>query len=192
MRLLFVLLLLSANLFAQKRDSVFVKTSDYQVMYSEKLEQPLWVKYVVKCPNGNYPRKGMDFYTNDSIHTSDNLDYQDNIYDKGHMAPAADFNCDSLTLSVTFSYLNCALQNQSLNRGVWKKLEMHERELANGSNKVSVEIICVFSKTSIKLPSGATVPDGFYKIIRYSGKTIKYYFPNVTPTDTDYTKYLVK
>lgn len=195
----FILLLTTLNAsprsfvttFPQKRDSIVVKTPIYEVLYSQKFEQPIWVKYTVKCPNGNYPRKGMDFYTNDTIHTSDDNDYVNNIYDKGHMAPAADFNCDSATLVITFSYLNCALQNENLNRGVWKKLESYERELAN-TNKVEVKILCVFSKKSIKLSSGATVPDGFYKLIKYSGHTLKYYFPNITPTESDYNKYLVK
>jgi endonuclease G len=161
-------------------------------MYSEKLEHPIWVKYNVRCPDGNYPRKGMDFYTNDSIHTSDNLDYENDLYDKGHLAPAADFNCDRATLLITFSYLNCALQNQYLNRGVWKKLEVYERELAKNNPIVEIKILCVYSKNSVKKSTGATVPDGFYKIITYSGKTLKFYFPNKKPVSDDYNAYLVK
>lgn len=192
MRLLILFLFLSLNLVAQKRDSVFVRTTIFDVMYSEKLEQPLWLNYSVKCPNGKFPRAGMDFYTNDSIHTSNNSDYHNNIYDKGHLAPAADFNCDSQTLIITFSYLNCALQNQSLNRGAWKHLESYERELAKIHPIVEVKIYCVFSKKSIKLSTGATVPDGFYKIIKYQNTTLTFYFPNQTPKFRDYMKYLVK
>lgn len=192
MRLLILFFLLTTNIFAQGRDSVFVKSPIFEVMYSEKLEQPIWLKYNVRCPDGNYPRTGMDFYTNDSIHTSDDVDYQRNIYDKGHLAPAADFNCDRQTLLITFSYLNCALQNQSLNRGAWKMLEEYERELARKHPIVEVKVYCVYSKKSIKLKTGATVPDGFWKIITYSGKTLKFYFPNVSPKYNDPMKYLVK
>jgi DNA/RNA endonuclease G (NUC1) len=108
MKKLLLLTLLSTipfGIFAQKklRDSVYIKTDIFEVVYSEVLEQPKFVKYTVKCPNGTASRAGMDFYTCDSIKTSDNKDYEKNIWDKGHMGPAADFNCDKETLYKTFS-----------------------------------------------------------------------------------------
>jgi endonuclease G len=188
-----VLLILPTLLFSQKlRDKVHINAGIYEVIYSEVLEQPLWVKYVVKCPNGDASRKGMDFYTVDSVKTSDPFDYYNNEYDKGHMAPAADFNCTREMLYKTFSYLNCSLQNQDLNRTTWRLLEARERLLAGEYPVVIVEINCVFSKTSIKLPTGATVPDGYYKTIRYGNKVDKYYFKNDKPTTLDYSKYLLK
>ena len=92
-KLIFLLLLLPTLLFGQKlRESVKVKTQIYEVIYSEKLEQPTWIRYTVQCPEGTASRSGMDFYTNDSIKTSNAADYVNNLYDKGHLAPAADFN----------------------------------------------------------------------------------------------------
>ena len=188
--LIFPLLLFSQT---KLRDSVFVKAEIYEVIYSEVLEQPRMVKYTVLCPDGKASRSGMDFYINDSIKTSDNLDYVSNVYDKGHLAPAADFNCTREMLFKTFSYLNCSLQNQYLNRGVWRMLEEHERTLAAKENVV-VTIEIVFSKNSKKLPSGATVPDGYYKTIylEESKKTIKYYFPNVKPDRSTFASYQIK
>ena len=174
-RILLLVLLLPVLAFGQKlREAVKVKTPVYEVVYNEKLEQPTWIQYTVQCPNGTASRAGMDFYVNDSIKTSDAADYVNNVYDKGHLAPAADFNCTKELLYQTFSYLNCALQNQHLNRGVWRMLEEYERELAK-TEKVTVTITLVFDKKSIKLPSGATVPSGFYKTIylEKSKKTIK-------------------
>ena len=192
--LIFILFsIIPFSLFSQKlREKVHIKSDIFEVIYSEVLEQPLYVKYRVLCPNGSASRSGMDFYTNDSVHTSDGADYFNNIYDKGHMAPAADFNCTKEMLYKTFSYLNCSLQNQYLNRTTWRLLEVRERLLANEHKNVTVEIICVFSKTSIKLSTGATVPDGYYKIIKYGNKVEKYYFKNDKPSTMDYSKYLVK
>jgi DNA/RNA endonuclease G (NUC1) len=134
----------------------------------------------------------MDFYTCDSILTSDNKDYENNPYDKGHLAPAADFNCDRDMLYKTFTYLNCSLQQENLNRTTWRLLEARERELAKTNKTVVVEIRCVYSPKSVVLPSGATVPDGYFKTIKY-GKTIeKYYFKNEKPLTTDYTKFIIK
>jgi len=195
-KILFIILLgiIPFGINAQKklRTSVHIKSDIFELMYSEALEQPVWVKYTVLCNNGTASRAGMDFYTNDSVHTSDAGDYVNNIYDKGHMAPAADFNCTKEMLYKTFSYLNCSLQNQDLNRTTWRLLEVRERELAITNKRVDVEIQCVFTKHSIKLSSGATVPDGYYKIIKYGTKIEQYYFKNEKPITTDYLKYLIK
>ena len=190
-KLLFVLLLTPVLATAQLRDSVKINAGIYEAIYSEKLESPLLVKYTVLCPNGTTSRAGMDFYTNDSVKTSSNEDYVKNEWDKGHMAPAADFNCDKIMLKKTFSYLNCTLQHQDLNRTTWRLLESYERELAL-KYSVVVEIKCVFSKKSLVLSTGATVPDAYYKKIKYNNKTETYYFKNEKPSTTDFKKYLVK
>ena len=192
--LLTLIFILPIFVFSQKtlRDSIYIKTNMFEIVYSEKLQQPKFIRYTVQCPNGTASRKGMDFYTVDSILTSDNLDYVNNPYDKGHLAPAASFSCDRETLYKTFTYLNCSLQQENLNRTTWRLLEERERELAKKHKVVIVEIRCVYSPKSIVLPTGATVPDGYYKTIKY-GKTMeKYYFKNEKPLTTDYTKFIIK
>ena len=91
-----------------------------------------------------------------------------------------------------FSYVNCALQDQYLNRGVWRMLEVQEREWSK-SETVQVTIKCIFDNNSIKLPTGATIPTGFYKIIylEKSKKTYTFYFPNVKPTKSKFNEYLI-
>jgi endonuclease G len=177
--------------FAQLRDSVYVKTSIFDVVYSEKLQQPKWVEYAVLCTDGTISRKGLDFYPVKGIATSTNEDYENNIYDKGHLAPAADFNCDKENLKQSFSYLNCALQHEKLNRGVWRLLEAHERELAK-KYTVIVEIRMNYSDKSLVLKTGATVPDSFTKTIIYNNKQEKYFFKNEEPKSSDYNIYKVK
>jgi DNA/RNA endonuclease G (NUC1) len=191
--LLVSLTLLSLSSFSQKklRDSINIKTDIFEIVYSEILEQPKLVKYIVKCPNGTASRAGMDFYTCDSVKTSDNKDYEKNPYDKGHMGPAADFNCDKETLYKTFTYINCSLQQENLNRTTWRLLEVRERELAKTYKIVQVEIRCIFDSKSILLPTGATVPTAYRKVIKYDGKVETYYFKNEKPLSTDFTKYKI-
>jgi endonuclease G len=193
MKKILLLLLLTTSFlsFGQLRDSVYVKTDIFEVSYSEKLEQPLRIKYHVNCTDGQASRQGMDFYTEKEYKTSDAKDYENNVYDKGHLAPAADFNCDKVMLYKTFTYLNCTLQNQYLNRGTWRFLELYERELAK-KYSVDVEIKLIYSDKSIKLPTGATVPDAFLKIIKYNGITEKYYFLNEKPKSSDFKLYIIK
>lgn len=189
--LLKVFLFFSVLSHGQFRDSIYIKTTIFDLVYSEKLQQPKWIEYTVKCSDGKISRKGLDFYTCDSIITSDNFDYENNVYDKGHLAPAADFNCNKDALKMTFTYLNCVLQHEKLNRGVWKQLESYERELSK-KYKVTVEIRCYFSNKSTKLPTGATVPDGFVKIISYANTEEKYYFKNEPPLKPDFKLYKIK
>jgi len=174
------------------RDSIYIKTDMFEIVYSEKLQQPKFIRYTVQCPDGSAPRTGMDFYVCDSIVTSDNKDYEGNHYDKGHLAPAADFNCTKEMLLKTFTYLNCSLQQENLNRTTWRLLEARERELAKKNKTVIVEIRCIYTNKSIVLPTGATVPDGYYKTIKYGKTTEKYYFKNEKPASTDFTKYMIK
>jgi endonuclease G len=168
------------------RDSVNYQTPNFRIVYSEVLEQPKWVRYTVLCPDGKASRKGMDFYTESSVITSSNPDYVNNEWDKGHMAPAADFNCTTEMLRQTFSFVNCALQNESLNRGAWRLLEAYERELAK-TNQVSVYIKLDFGKNV--LPTGANVPTGFYKEIKTPKDRLCFYFKNEKPVSTDFNKY---
>ena len=186
-----ILLFLQISVFSQLRDSVYVQTAIFNIVYSEKLQQPKWVEYAVLCHDGKISRKGLDFYPVKGISTSTNEDYENNIYDKGHLAPAADFNCNQDYLKQTFSYLNCVLQHEKLNRGAWRLLESHERELAK-QYKVSVEIRMNYSKNSKVLTTGATIPDSFTKTIMYNNKKEKYFFKNEEPKSSDYNNYKVK
>jgi endonuclease G len=192
MKKLLLLLLLPLVGFGQLKDSVYVKTDIYEVMYSEKLEQPLWVKYQVACTDGKASRKGMDFYVDKKIHTSDAKDYIHNVYDKGHCAPAADFNCNREMLFKTFSYLNCTLQNDKLNRVHWRLLEDYERLLAYTEGPVYVEIRMVFDKNPRRVPAGAAIPTAFYKIIKTRSKKLTFFFKNEQPSKPTFADYQVR
>ncbi len=188
-KILIILLLLTTATYCQTRDRVAFNIDGlYRGEYSEVLEQPLWVEYTVKCSTSKVERKGMNFIVPTDIKTSDDYDYIDNIYDKGHLAPAAAFACNEVSLRKTFSYLNSALQHQGLNRGQWSRLEAFERDLSN-FYEVKVKIIVLFKSNSKKLPSGATIPSGFRKIIKFAGKVVVFEFPNMDTKGTNWIDY---
>ena len=189
--LLTLTLILLAQLGFAQQDSIYVvQTPIYTVYYSPSKEQPVRLEYNITCPNGNVERRG-DFYTTPRYHTSDGLDYVDNEWDKGHLAPAATFSCTEAELKMTFSYLNCVLQHESLNRGVWARLERFERSLAYFYD-VSVVVEVDFDKQCQVLPTGATVPKGFYKTIYWGGRSVRFYFPNIETTGKDWHEFEVK
>ena len=188
--LLFILFFLPLLSLAQLRDSIYVTTSIFDVVYSEQLQQPKWVEYSVLCNDGTLSRKGLDFYPVKGIITSTSEDYENNIYDKGHLAPVAHFNCDKDYMRQTFSYLNCVLQHEKLNRGVWRVLEIHERELAK-QGEVKVEVRMIYSDNSKVLTTGATVPDAFIKTIITKNGCEKYFFKNEEPKYPNYQSYKI-
>jgi len=191
-KLIFVLSLLFAfqSCAQPKQDLVLWNTPYFVIKYSETLEQPVTIRYSVACTDGTASRKGLDFHTESGIHTSDNADYYKNVWDKGHMAPAGSFNCDENMLWETFTYLNCALQHEKLNRGVWKELEERERYLTDWSGFSAQVYIEVDFGTSIeRVPAGAAIPIGFYKEIFVNDYRECYWFPNSDPVDKDLAEF---
>ena len=164
------------------RQSVLVENNVFKVNYSETLEQPLWVIYTSENRPKNVDRGSMNFYVDKEVCTSDNKDYYRNVWDKGHMAPAATFSDSYENLKLTFSYLNCSLQNQYLNRGEWRLLEEQEREWDDLEN-LTIKVIPVYTDQSERLPTKAVIPDAYHKHIKFENQgVIKcYFFLNVKP-----------
>ena len=178
-----VFVFVSQSLFAQaKRDSVLVETPVFTVMYSEVLEQPLWIKYRSTNLPTNVNRGHMNFYKEANVHTSDDADYKANLYDKGHGAPAATFSDNMENLKQTFSYLNSIMQDQYLNRGEWRMLEEQERKW-DDEEPLTVTIKIFFDKPAKRVSTGAAIPSHMEKHIHFekSKKWKCYVFLNEKP-----------
>lgn len=177
----------STLLYAQQDELrvVEVRTDIYEITYSQAYQQPLTIKYTVICDatSPSYSRHGMRFTKVDGIKTSSSSDYVDNIWDKGHMAPANTFSCKEEWLETTFTYVNCALQHQNLNRGAWAELEAFERDLAAIYDDVEVDIMIFFSEEWTTNSDPARIPSSFIKTISWvedggNHKSISFDFPN--------------
>tara|TARA_E500000075_G_scaffold27004_1_gene23744 strand:- start:27 stop:677 length:651 start_codon:yes stop_codon:yes gene_type:complete len=184
--------LITNSLTRERVDSLLVSNNIFQISYNEKFEQPNWIKYTVRDIVKNADRDGMQFYTVDSIYTSDDKDYYANRWDRGHMAPAGSFNDSYENLYSTFSYLNVALQYDDLNRGTWVQLEEQVRQWADEIGDIDIEIYLEFDSTHVVLDSGAHVPTAFYKYVIFPDSSKKcYYFPNSTP-DKSWQEYEIE
>jgi len=164
---------------------VEIKTDIYEISYSQTYQQPLIIDYTVICDATarSYPREGISFKKYPGLKTSSSSDYSDNIWDKGHMAPASTFDCKKEWLETTFSYANCALQHQTLNRGAWAALERFERDLASLYMDVEVNIMLYFSDKWTTNSDPARIPSNFIKTLTWTednGKirSIAFDFPN--------------
>jgi len=165
------------------REEVYVETSIFKVWYNEVYEQPVKLVYTSTNRPKNADRGSMDFWVPKDVHTSDSKDYYRNIYDKGHLAPAATFSDSKENLKATFSYLNCALQDQYMNRGEWRLLEEQEREWDDEQN-LTVTVELVWDDDHLVLPTGGHVPTDMIKHIYFEkdGVWKCFHFENIKPT----------
>ena len=168
---------------------IMVQLENFTVNYSQDFLQPLEVWYDVDCPEpGHLKDMGFTKILGDSLEitTSGKKHYKENEWDQGHMAPSASLDCDLKSKKETYTYLNCALQFDELNRGLWKQLENRERSLAK-DQEVSVYIRLEFND-SMRI-EGALVPSGFLKVLSFDGITESYFFPNTAPGFEDLADY---
>ena len=85
--------------------------------------------------------------------------------------------------------MNCSLQKDQLNRGEWAELETQIREWADELGTLNIEIVLDFNTTATVLPTGATIPVGYWKNIRFPDETSRcFYFPN-EDTTANWTEY---
>jgi DNA/RNA endonuclease G (NUC1) len=173
------LLIVSLVSFGQ---DVRIKNEVFEVLYSQSLEQPLILKYRSLNRPTNVNRGAMDFYKEPTIKTSDAADYKSNIYDKGHGAPAATFSDNMVNLKQTFSYLNCIMQDQYLNRGEWRLLEEQIRKW-DDTEPITVLIKTFFDTPVKRVPTGAAIPSYLQKHIYFekSNKWRCFVFLNQKP-----------
>lgn len=122
-------------------DSDTIRIGDDCVVKFDRMRKvPRWVfeRLTFSDVNGNANRTG-DFHEPQEIP----LDFRPSLnsyrnsgYDRGHLAPAADFKADQDAVSGSFSLANMMPQNPQLNRTLWAELESHVRSLVVDSDTV--------------------------------------------------------
>jgi len=164
------------------RDEVIIENAVFKVWYSEVKEQPKKLVYTSTNRVKNVDRGSMNFYTEGEVQTSNNADYYRNVWDKGHLAPAATYSDSMENLKQTFSFLNCALQDQYLNRGEWRLLEEQERKWDDDSN-LTITVELVWDEGYEILPTGGHVPTDMIKHIKFDKDNSWrcFEFPNSKP-----------
>ncbi len=142
----------------------------YTIRYSEEHEQAMWVAYKLVSDSLNqttFDRKD-DFREDPRVRTGSAslTDYKGSGFDRGHLAPAADFSYDEFALSQSFYMSNMSPQDPSFNRGVWKKLEEQVRDWARANNAIYVVTGPVLNKNFKTIGKNkVSVPEYYYKII---------------------------
>lgn len=111
---------------------VLVTNVAYTAAFDTVKRCPSWVSYDLEPAEVVVTNRApFQFRADPRIAESDNAeDYSGSGYDRGHMAPAADFNFDRRALSETYLYSNVCPQLPSFNRGAWADVEREVRLLA--------------------------------------------------------------
>lgn len=165
----------------------------YSFSYNEKYEQPNWVQYTITPNDLNCEVKAKrknNFKEDKSVITesASPQDYVGSGYDRGHLKPSADESCDQVQMDETFLMSNMSPQLPQFNRGMWKTLEAHVRDLALFNDSVKIitggdlnEPLKVIGDNKVG------VPNYYFKIIyvfnKNSSDTIGYYLPNKKISD---------
>ena len=152
-------------------DGQIIKHTAFIAGYSAKYKQPYWVTHIITKDilYSNFTRSD-DFRVDSLVKdgTADSVDYWNSGYDRGHMAPSADFRWSKKALSESYLYSNIAPQNPELNRGTWAKLETIIREWAIDANELYVVTGPVLNQQFSDLQQGSyqvAIPHYFYKIL---------------------------
>lgn len=154
-----------------------VQVVQHQAMtlgYDEKHEQARWVMHMVipDVEKGNTSRTN-DFREDPLVTTGTAVkaDYWYSGYDRGHLAPSADFRWSPIALSESYFYSNMSPQLPELNREKWAELENLIRDYVV-KHKEAVYIVTgpVLNDSLPKMKNKGrvnevTIPAMYYKVI---------------------------
>lgn len=92
-------------------------------------------------------------------------EYAHSNFDRGHLAPSADFAWNQEANDLTFVMSNMVPQSANLNRDAWRRLEDQVRKWACGEKVVSVITGPILRAGLPRLKSGLEIPQEFFKIV---------------------------
>lgn len=169
----------------------------YASMYDPNLKVPIWVAehLVGKDTKGSASRNNIDFIQDPlvpSIYQASHQDYFRSGYQKGHMAPAADFKNDQVALNESFLFTNSIPQAPQQNMRVWNYLESSVRQLLRRRQELYVVTGPVFlNPRPNKINNSVSVPDAVFKVIHdpSTDTMTAFMVPNGDSVSDDFTQY---
>jgi len=158
----------------------------FSLAYSEDYEQAKWVSHIIspEIINGSIHRTNdfridtlvksgsseeLDFFVKSKNQEGEYV-YDGFGYDRGHLAPSADFRWSRMALSESYYYSNMSPQLPEFNRGIWAELENQIRAYisAHPENQLHVVTGPIFEDEVSFLERSknqVAIPDYFFKVI---------------------------
>lgn len=149
-----------------------VRRVGYTLKYVEKYEQAAWVAYILQADQIEGGELRENQFMPDPVVKSGSAvstDYTHSGYDRGHLAPAADFRNSYQVMKETFYMSNISPQEPQFNRGIWLDLEKLVRSWAYKYQQIYVVTGPVLQPglPTIGRINKVAVPRQFYKVILY-------------------------
>ena len=150
--------------------SQILEYKGYSVSYNKETRLPNWVAYELTAAEaqGELPRKDKFRQDMQVVGAQANKeDYKHSGWDRGHMAPAADFKWDAEAMDQTYYFTNICPQNTQLNTGDWKELEEQCRKWATKYGKIWIACgpIILTNEHGRLGANKVVIPDKFYKVV---------------------------
>ena len=174
---------------SQADDTRILSRTGFTISYHDTWKMPQWVAWYLTTERVEGKEKRTDdFLTDPDLPTqvlSEDSDYRNSRYDRGHMAPAGDMKWNEQAMIESFYMSNICPQAPNLNRGDWRILEENCRKWAQ-EHQTPLYIVCgplVESEKKHKRigKNKVTVPDGFFKVVLKLGDepaAVGFLFPN--------------
>lgn len=151
-------------------DSEIVAHQAMLIGYNELHEQANWVAHIVNKDilEGTIGRTN-DFREDSLLKKgSANLDdYWESGYDRGHLAPSADFRWSKKALSESYFYSNMSPQLPEFNREIWADVENIARKWAIENEELYIVTGGVLKKglPVIGTKNKISIPETYYKVL---------------------------
>jgi endonuclease G len=153
-------------------DVIMIDHQYFKIAYNFKRRLPEYVTYQLTAEqlrSKSAERKNKfvpdPYLVNKDLPYVVTSEYNRSGYDRGHLAPSADFAWSQDANNMTFVMSNMAPQTPGLNRDAWKRLEDQVRKWACGEEKVTVITGPVLTDNLPTLKSGLEIPQDFFKIV---------------------------
>ena len=183
----------------------YVEHSAMILSYSEEHEQAAWVSHMIlpQIVDGKVHRTN-DFRIDPKIKTgtaveedyflkfmdeNGEYEYDGYGYDRGHLAPSADFRWSKLALSESYYYSNMSPQLPEFNREIWSNLESTLRAYVL-SNQVPLYVVTLpilFSNLAKmeRSTNSLSIPNQFAKVVLdlTNNRSIAFLMNNEKATD---------
>ena len=162
----------------------YLEHKAYIFEYSEEHEQAKWVSHIITPDIAGQGFRRTDDFRVDSLVTTGSAEQTDYFnyypnrrqkeqfegfgYDRGHLAPSADFRWSREAVSESYFYSNMSPQHEDFNRKIWADLEATLRKYVIANN-VSLAIITapILNDDLPKItqsPNGVSIPSQFIKV----------------------------
>ena len=170
----------------------------YALVHASATRTALWVAERLEAAEvgGAEPRTN-EFAPDPALPESERAspaDYRRSGYDRGHLAPAADFSTSAEQMRESFYLSNIVPQVGEHNRGVWARLESHVRRLASTHGTVFVITGPVFDARPPRIGAGVAVPRALWKVVSdpARGRAVAWLIPNQAGiAEDDWDRYRV-